>query len=114
MTAPKDLQRSMKVLGALILTLSAATPASSVFVIVPDVLSQAGTGALIAMGLAALIAVCVAQVYAELGSAFPLAGGEYAMVGRTLGPWAGFAVLGLNLANSLLATAVLLPAVPPS
>ncbi len=97
----------MKVLGALILTLSAATPASSVFVIVPDVLTAAGTGALIAMGLAALIAICVAQVYAELGSAFPLAGGEYAMVGRTLGPWAGFAVLGLNLVNSLLATAVL-------
>ena len=113
MTAPKDLQRSMKVLGALILTLSAATPASSVFVIVPDVLSQAGTGALIAMGLAALIAVCVAQVYAELGSAFPLAGGEYAMVGRTLGPWAGFAVLGLNLANSLLATAVFALGVGP-
>ena len=103
----------MKVLGALILTLSAATPASSVFVIVPDVLSQAGTGGLIAMGLAALIAVCVAQVYAELGSAFPLAGGEYAMVGRTLGPWAGFAVLGLNLANSLLATAVFALGVGP-
>jgi len=111
--APKDLQRGMKVLGALILTLSAATPASSVFVIVPDVLSQAGTGALIAMGLAALIAICVAQVYAELGSAFPLAGGEYAMVGRTLGPWAGFAVLGLNLANSLLATGVLALGVSP-
>jgi len=103
--APKDLQRGMKVLGALILTLSAATPASSVFVIVPDVLSQAGTGA--------LIAICVAQVYAELGSAFPLAGGEYAMVGRTLGPWAGFAVLGLNLANSLLATGVLALGVSP-
>ena len=111
--APKALQRGMKVLGALILTLSAATPASSVFVIVPDVLSQAGTGGLIAMALAALIAVCVAQLYAELGSAFPFAGGEYAMVGRTLGPWAGFAVLGLNLANSLLATAVLSLGVSP-
>jgi len=109
----RDLHRGMKVLGALILTLSAATPASSIFVIVPDVLSAAGTGALIAMGLAALIAICVAQVYAELGSAFPLAGGEYAMVGRILGPWAGFAVLGLNLVNSLLATAVLALGVSP-
>jgi amino acid transporter len=111
--APRDLQRGMKLLGALFLTLSAATPASSVFVIVPDVLSQAGTGALIAMGLAALIAICVAQVYAELGSAFPLAGGEYAMVARTLGALPGFAVLGLNLANSLLATAVLALGVSP-
>ncbi len=101
------LQRSMKLLGALFLTLSAATPASSIFVIVPDVLTQAGTGAVISMALAALIAVCVAQVYAELASAFPMAGGEYAMVGRTLGPFAGFVVLGLNLTNSILATAVL-------
>ena len=97
----------MKVLGALFLALSAATPASSVFVIVPDVLAQAGSGALIAMGLAALIAICVAQAYAELGSAFPLAGGEYSMTSRTLGPLAGFVVLGLNLVNSLLAAAVL-------
>ncbi len=104
-TAP--LARSMKLLGALFLTLSAATPASSVFVIVPDVLTEAGTGALISMAIAAVIAICVAQVYAELGSAFPFSGGEYAMVGRTLGPLSGFVVLGLNLTNSLLATAVL-------
>ena len=97
----------MKLLGALFLTLSAATPASSVFVILPDVLTQAGTGALISMGIAGLIAICVAQVYAELGSAFPLAGGEYAIAGRILGPLTGFIVLGLNLVNSLLATAVL-------
>ena len=101
------LQRSMALLGALFLTLSASTPASSIFVIVPDVLTQAGTGAAISMGIAAVIAVCVAQVYAELASAFPMAGGEYAMTGRTLGPMAGFVVLGLNLTNSLLATAVL-------
>jgi amino acid transporter len=97
----------MKVLGALFLALSAATPASSVFVIVPDVVSEAGTGALISMAIAALIAVCVAQAYAELGSAFPLAGGEYSMTSRTLGPAVGFVVLGLNLVNSVLAAAVL-------
>lgn len=97
----------MALLGALFLTLSASTPASSVFVIVPDVLTEAGSGAAISMTVAAVIAVCVAQVYAELGSAFPMAGGEYAMVGRTLGPLMGFVVLGLNLINSLLATAVL-------
>jgi amino acid transporter len=97
----------MKVMGVLFLTLSAATPASSIFVIVPDVVSQAGTGALISMLLAAAIALCVGQVYAELSSAFPLAGGEYAIVGRVMGPLVGFVVLALNLANCLLATAVL-------
>lgn len=105
MTRP--LARSMKLLGALFLTISAATPASSVFVIVPDVLSQAGSGALISMAVAAVIAICVAQVYGELGSAFPFSGGEYAIVGRVIGPLSGFMVLGLNLINSLLTTAVL-------
>ena len=97
----------MKLLGVLFLTLSAETPASSVFVIIPDVISQAGTGALIAMVGAGLIAVCMAQIYAELASAFPISGGEYCMVGRTLGPLSGFVVLGLNLVNSLLGVAVL-------
>jgi len=106
-TAAQPLARGMRMLGVLFLTLSAATPASSIFVIVPDVVSQAGTGALISMLLAAAIALGVGQVYAELSSAFPLAGGEYAIVGRVMGPLAGFVVLALNLANSLLATAVL-------
>jgi amino acid transporter len=105
--SPQALSRSMKILGALFLALSAATPASSVFVILPEVVSEAGSGALISMIGAALIAICVAQAYAELGSAFPLAGGEYSMASRTLGPFAGFVVLGLNLVNSLLAAAVL-------
>jgi len=104
-TAP--LTRSMKLLGVLFLTLSAETPASSVFVIVPDVISQAGTGALISMGFAGLIALCMAQVYGELSSAFPIAGGEYSLVGRTVGPMPGFIVMALNLSNTLLGTAVL-------
>jgi amino acid transporter len=96
----------MKAFGGLMLALSAASPASSVFVIVPDVVAESGSGALASMALGAVIAACVAQLYAELGSAFPLAGGEYVMTGRTLGPLAGFVVLGLNLFNSLLAIAV--------
>lgn len=75
--------------------------------IVPDVLAQAGTGAVWAMLGAAVIAAGVAQVYAELASAFPYAGGEYAMTARVLGPAAGFAMLAVNLLNLLLATAVL-------
>jgi amino acid transporter len=111
--AVQPLARGMKVLGVLFLTLSSATPASSIFVIVPDVIAQAGSGALLAMLAAGLIAVCVSQVYAELSSAFPLAGGEYAMTGRVLGPLAGFAVLALNLSNSLTGTAVLALGVGP-
>lgn len=97
----------MRLIGVLLLTLSAITPASSVFVIVPGVIAQAGTGAFLSMFAAALLAVPIAYVYAELASAFPIAGGEYSMVGRALGRGAGFAVLGLTVAGNMLAPAVL-------
>jgi polyferredoxin len=57
---PRVLKRSMRVIGALLLTLSAITPASSVFVIVPGVIRQAGTGAFLSMLAAALLAVPIA------------------------------------------------------
>ena len=100
-------KRSLGAPGVLFLTLSATTPASSVFVIVPEMLREAGSGALIAMLLAAIVCVATAYVYAELSSAFPVAGGEYVMVGRTLGPLAGFVMLAVNLVNNLLFPAVI-------
>lgn len=100
------LARRMGLPGVLFLTLSAATPASSLFVIVPDVIRQAGTGAALSLGLAAVVALLVAASYAELASAFPHAGGEYVMVGATLGPGPGFVTLALNLLNSVLTGAV--------
>ncbi|RZM13072.1 MAG: APC family permease, partial [Sphingomonas sp.] len=99
--APK-LVRSLGVLGVLLLTLSVATPASSVFVIIPTMLQVAGTGAVWAMILAGLVCVATAFIYAELSSAYPVAGGEYVMVACTLGPMSGFAMLGVNVFNNLL------------
>lgn len=96
------LRRTLGVPGVLFLTLSVATPASSVFVIVPGMLQVAGSGALWAMVLAGVVGVATALVYAELSSAFPAAGGEYVMVARTLGPAAGFAMLAVNAVNNLL------------
>jgi amino acid transporter len=97
----------MRVMGVLLLTLSGVTPASSVFVGVPEVISEAGTGALISMIIGALLVAPIACVYAELSSAFPIAGGEYALVGRTIGPAPGFAILGLTVAVNMLSPAVL-------
>ena len=96
------LPRSLGVLGVLFLTLSVTTPASSVFVIIPGMLQEAGSGALWAMLIAGLVCIATAFVYAELSSAWPVAGGEYVMVARTIGPGAGFAMLGVNLVNNLL------------
>ncbi|MGH6876196.1 MAG: APC family permease, partial [Rhizomicrobium sp.] len=97
----------MRVAGTLLLTLSSVTPASSVFVIVPGVIAQAGTGAFLSMVVAALLSFPIALVYAELASAFPIAGGEYCMLGRTLGPGWGFGMLGLILIGNMLTPAVL-------
>jgi amino acid transporter len=115
----------MKLLGALFLTLSSVTPAASVFVIAPGVLQQAGTGALISFTIGAVISLFMAMVYAELSSAFPLTGGEYTIVGRLLGPFYGFIVLGVNFCTLLLIASsvsvgigtyldAFLPHVPPS
>lgn len=98
----QPLPRRLGLMGVLFLTLSVTTPASSVFVIVPGMLQAAGTGALWAVAAAGLICVATAYVYAELSSAWPLAGGEYVMVAQTLGPRLGFAMLGVNLFNNLL------------
>ncbi|MGL4312919.1 MAG: APC family permease [Sphingomonas sp.] len=100
--APPRLTRSLGVAGVLFLTLSVTSPASSVFVIVPGMLHAAGTGAVWAMAIAALVCVATGFIYAELSSAWPVAGGEYVAVTHTLGPLAGFVMLGINVFNNLL------------
>ncbi len=100
--APSALVRSLGVVGVLFLTLSVTSPVSSLFVIVPGMLRVAGTGAIWAMLLAGLVCIATAYVYAELSSNWPVAGGEYVMVAHTLGPLAGFVMLGVNVFNNLL------------
>lgn len=96
-TAPDTpaLQRKLSSVGVLLLTLSSLSPVFSIFGVGSDVLQHAGTGAvglfLLAFGVAAIYAV----VYAELGSAFPYAGGDYVGVGTILGGGAGVVVLAL-------------------
>jgi amino acid transporter len=102
----QPLRRALGVVGILFLTLSAITPASSVFIIVPEMLKDAGTGALWAMLIAGVVCVATAYLYAELSSAWPVAGGEYVMVAHTLGPLAGFVVLGVNTVNNFIFPAV--------
>jgi amino acid transporter len=103
----------MKLIGALLITLSSLTPASSVFIIMPQVISQAGTGVLLSFTGAAAVSMLIAYVYAELSSAYPLTGGEYAIVGRVMGPFPGFIVLGVNLLVLLLNMAVIALGVGP-
>jgi amino acid transporter len=101
------LKRNMKAFGTLLITLSAITPTAGVFIMVPGIIQQAGSGAFLSFGLAAVIGIFMALVYAELSSAYPLTGGEYAIVGRVLGPFWGFIVLGLNIITLILIIAVI-------
>jgi amino acid transporter len=89
--------RSMGALGALFITLSGLSPSIGVFVVAPDVIHAAGTAAVLCFAAAGVLGLAIGGVYAELASAWPETGGEYTIVGRILGPSAGFAMLGLNL-----------------
>jgi len=101
------LSRTLGVWGVLFLTLSITTPASSVFVIAPGILESAGTGAVWAIAVAAVVSIAISYVYAELSSAWPVAGGEYVFVSHTLGPAAGFVMLAVNLISNILIAPVL-------
>jgi amino acid transporter len=76
----QELHRGLGVLGNIAITISAVTPASSVFIIIPFIILTAGTGAFLALVFAALIGVAMAFCWAELSAAFPIAGGDYALV----------------------------------
>ena len=104
---PHEIKRSMKMVGNLMLTLSAITPASSVFIIIPGIIGTSGSGAFLSMLVGAVVGVFMAFVYAELASAFPFTGGEYGIVGRVVGPFAGFIVMGVNLVGLILIPAVM-------
>ena len=93
------LHKQLGTFGCLLLALSCLSPVLSIFGVGSDVLQHAGTGAapLFLMGIG--MAVLWAVVYAELGSAFPYAGGDYVGVGSVLGPWAGAATLAIWAAN---------------
>ena len=99
-------KRSMHAFGALMITLSALSPTIGVFVVGSDVIHQVGTAIFPCYVLAVLVGVLIANVYGELGTAFPDTGGEYTIVGRILGPSWGFGVFGINLLGLSIANAV--------
>lgn len=99
-TAPVRLTPVLGVTAAILLTVSCITPASSLFIIVPELLATQGSGVVIALTLGLVISIAVGACYAELGTRTPSSGGEYAMVthtiGRTFG-WLTFVLTGALL-----------------
>jgi amino acid transporter len=83
--------------GVLLLTLSALSPVASVYITGAGILHLAGTGAALAFIAGGVISALVALLYAELGAAFPGAGGIYASLARILGPAGGFPCIALQM-----------------
>ena len=97
--APKSaagkLHRQLGTFGCLLLALSCLSPVLSIFGVGSDVLQHAGSAAAPLFLLGIGVAVIWAVVYAELGSAYPYAGGDYVGVGAILGPWAAAITLAI-------------------
>jgi amino acid transporter len=103
---PHRLKREMSGFGGMVITLTNLSPSIAVFIAAPVVIQQAGSFAIVACALAVILGLVVAGIYAELGSAFPNAGGDYTLIGNTLGPVARFANLSGALAGIPVALAL--------
>jgi amino acid transporter len=96
----QPLHRQLGAFEVLLLTLSALSPAASVFISGAAVVHLAGTGASIAFLGGGVIASILALLYAELAASFPHAGGPYGSVSGALGSRAGFVVQALYIVTS--------------
>jgi fructoselysine transporter len=106
---PPTLHRALTPLEVMFLTFSALSPALSVFIFGDTILHMAGTGAAAAVLVGGAIAAIMAFLYAELGAAFPQAGGVYPSLVGVLGPlWAfPYIAMMMLLAPTLVAFTVL-------
>ncbi|MDQ2956008.1 MAG: APC family permease [Actinomycetota bacterium] len=103
----QELSRSLSLGGNILITLSAVTPASSVFIIIPAVLAAVGGASFVAFLASAFVGIFMAFCYAELASAFPIAGGEYSFAARVLGKATGFALFLMNALSLILIIGVI-------
>ncbi len=96
---PRRFPRSLSGLGVIILTLSVLSPGVSIFVSGASIVQQAGTGAVLAFAVGALVCYCQTAMAAELGAAYPTAGYDYAAIGHAIGDWAGATAYIASIAN---------------
>ena len=99
--APLGLNRVLGPLGVMFLSFSALSPVFSVYIGGDVVLHMAGTGAAIAFLAGGVVAAILALLYAEVGAAFPGAGGVYPSLSALLGPMTAFPYIVLMLPISL-------------
>lgn len=98
----QELSRSLSIWDNMLLTLSSVSPASGIFVIAPAAITGIGGASATAFLIAAIAGVAVAMCYAELATAFPVTGGEYPFIARTLGKAWGFGQLMVGTLSGIL------------
>lgn len=86
---PPPLARRLGTGDAVVVGLSAMLGAG-VFVAFTPAAAAAGSGLLVGLGVAAVIAFCNAVASAQLASSYPSSGGTYLFGREVLGPWWGF------------------------
>ncbi|PVG81917.1 amino acid permease [Nocardioides gansuensis] len=99
---PEGLKPVLGVVAAIMLTVSCITPASSLFIIVPELLASQGSGVVLTLLAGVLISVGVGACYAELGTRTPSSGGEYVMVTHTLGRSLGWVTFVMTAATLIV------------
>jgi amino acid transporter len=87
---PQALNRVLNVFGAVMVVVSAVTPAGAVWVIAQVILQNQGSGAFWTMVAAAVIGIGMCFCWAELGAMYPIAGGDYSIIARVMGKLPGF------------------------
>jgi len=87
---PQSLSRVLNVFGAVMVVVSAVTPAGAVWVIAQVILQNQGSGAFWTMVAAAVIGIGMCFCWAELGAMYPIAGGDYSIIARVMGKLPGF------------------------
>jgi amino acid transporter len=86
--APK-FKRTLSGFGVIILTLSVLSPGASIFSSGGPIVQMAGSAAIAAFLLGGVINYFQTSMMAEMGSAYPTAGYDYAAIGHAIGDWAG-------------------------
>jgi amino acid transporter len=98
------LSRVLSPRAVVFLTFSGLSPVMSVYLAGDGLLHIAGAGAALSVMVGGVIIALIALLYAEMGAAFPGAGGIYPSLTRVLGPATAFPIILLTVVAAGAAT----------